>query len=73
MFTWLCHRAEMSQPTRGIHLFHGDILIANLTTTEAAPAETYLVDGVSYVVKSYTGPYLESDTGEGWDIQVEPA
>ena len=54
----------------GVHLFDGDILIASLTTTDPAPEKRYTVDGVSYEVISYTGPYVESDGGEGWDAQV---
>jgi len=56
-----------------VHLFHDSILIANLTTSEDAPEEVYVVDGVTYEVKRYSGPVLESDGGEGWDVQVEPA
>jgi hypothetical protein len=33
-------------PRRGVHLFHGDILVANLTATSDSPAEAYFVGGV---------------------------
>lgn len=59
--------------SRGVHLFHDAILIAHLTTSEDRPQESYIVDGVTYTVVSFTGPYLENEGGEGWDVQVEPA
>lgn len=54
-------------------MFHDQKLIANLTTSADTPEATYEIDGVVYEVKSFTGPVLESDGGEGWDVQVEPA
>lgn len=59
------------QRTRGVHLFHDDVLIANLVTTEAFPEATYVVSGVCYRVLQRGGPHLEKDGDrEGWDIQV---
>lgn len=63
----------MTDPQRrGVHLFHHDTLIANLTTTAATPEERYELGGITYATTSYRGPYLQSDGAEGWDVQVEP-
>jgi hypothetical protein len=74
LFISAWHCAAMTEPTRrGVHLFHDSILIAHLTTENRSPDTSYLVDGVSYRVVSFTGPYLEHDGGEGWDVQVTPS
>lgn len=55
---------------RGVHLFLDSVLIANLTTTEQAPEDSYVIDGVSYDVTTFSGPYLQNNGTEGWDVQV---
>ena len=61
----------MSEPTiRGVHLFCDSILIAHFSTTDAAPETSYNVEGVTYDVTSFAGPFLQSDGAEGWDVQV---
>jgi hypothetical protein len=50
----------------------------NLSAISTTPLDnnhlhiSYVVDGVSYSVASVTGPYLQQDGGEGWDVQVTP-
>ena len=61
---------NMTTQPRGVHLFCGDILVGHFTTTDPAPEDRYIVDGVSYEVTRYSGPYLQNDGGEGWDVQV---
>jgi hypothetical protein len=55
---------------RGVHLFRDNILIANMMTTALTPEESYVIDGVTYAVTSYRGPYLQHNGHEGWDVQV---
>jgi hypothetical protein len=73
LFILVCQTATMGEQTSfGVHLFHGSRLIANLVTGAALPDDSYVIDGVSYTVVSVEGPRLESDGGQGWDVQVEP-
>jgi hypothetical protein len=55
---------------RGVHLFRGGILFANLTTTAAHPDDSYIIDGVDYEVDSVAGPYPDGTGSEGWIVQV---
>jgi galactose mutarotase-like enzyme len=42
-----------------------------MMTTALTPEESYVIDGVTYAVTSYRGPYLQHNGHEGWDVQVE--
>jgi hypothetical protein len=55
---------------RGVHLFRGEVLFANLTTTEDEPPTTYEIDGLDYDVSSISGPHPRDDGTEAWIVQV---
>jgi hypothetical protein len=55
---------------RGVHLFDGSRLIANLVTTRDEPERAYDLDGQVWIVVEVRR-ILEDDGTEGFDLQVE--
>lgn len=59
----------MTVPKRGVHLFLGEVLLANRWTQRGRPAEWYEVAGVVYDVRSFVD-VLDPDGSAGFDVQV---
>lgn len=58
---------------RWVRLYHGEQVIADLTTIAETPEENYVISGVLYEVHHYDTPYRKWDDSEGWDVHVRPA